>query len=47
MGTLGYGAESVPVAVEEIAPAEWAEKTYKADILAKPGALYKRPGYEM
>jgi len=39
--------KSVSVAVEEISPAEWAEKVYKPDILNTPGKLYKKPGYSM
>lgn len=47
MKTLGYGADSVSVAFEEVAASDWAEQVYQADILAKPEALYKRPGYTM
>jgi len=39
--------KSVSVAVEEIPPAEWAEKVYKPDILNTTGKLYKKPGYSM
>ena len=39
--------KSVSVAIEEIAPADWAEKVYKPDILNTPGKLYKKPGYSM
>jgi 4-oxalocrotonate tautomerase len=28
MDVLGYGAESVSVALEEVAPEDWAEKVY-------------------
>jgi 4-oxalocrotonate tautomerase len=45
MESTGYGAESVSVALEEFAPADWTEKVYKPDILGSPGKLYKRPGY--
>ena len=44
---LGYGDESVSVSVEEIAASDWAEKVYMADIQAKPGQLYKKPGYNV
>jgi 4-oxalocrotonate tautomerase len=37
--------ESVSVAFEEIASADWAEKVYHPDIVGKPGQLYKKPGY--
>jgi 4-oxalocrotonate tautomerase len=38
---------SVSVAIEEVKPADWAEKVYKPDILNTPGKLYKKPGYSM
>jgi 4-oxalocrotonate tautomerase len=33
MSSLGYGKESVSVSVEEIAPGDWTDKVYRADIL--------------
>ena len=47
MDVLGYGEESVSVAMEEVKPGDWAEKVYKPDILGKSKGLYKRPGYTM
>ena len=44
---LHYGDESVSVALEEVAPAEWAEKVYRPDIVEKVATLYRKPGYEM
>ena len=44
---LHYGDESVSVALEEVAPADWAEKVYRPDIVEKVATLYKKPGYEM
>ena len=44
---LHYGDESVSVALEEVAPAEWAEKVYRPDIVEKAATLYKKPGYDM
>ncbi len=38
---------SVSVAIEEIKPADWAEKVYKPDILNPRGKIYKKPGYSM
>jgi 4-oxalocrotonate tautomerase len=38
---------SVSVAIEEIKPADWAEKVFKPDILNKQDKLYKKPGYSM
>jgi 4-oxalocrotonate tautomerase len=37
--------KSVSVAIEEIAPADWAEKVYKPDIIEKQETLIKKPGY--
>lgn len=44
---LGYGDESVSVAMEEVGPRDWAEKVYKGDIQDKRAKLYKKPGYTM
>ena len=46
MDVLGYGEESVSVAMEEVEPEDWAEKVYKPDIVNKPEQLYKKPGYD-
>jgi len=37
--------KTISVAIEEVAPADWAEKVYRPDILEKEAALYKKPGY--
>ena len=44
---LNYGDESVSVALEEVTPAEWAEKVYRPDTVEKAATLYKKPGYTM
>jgi 4-oxalocrotonate tautomerase len=44
---LNYGDESVSVALEEVTPAEWAEKVYRPDTVEKTATLYKKPGYTM
>ncbi len=44
--TLGYGDEAVSVALEEVAPNDWAEKVYRPDILDKHAMIYKKPGYD-
>jgi len=41
----GNGEESISVAIEDVAPSDWAERVYKPDILARPDTLYKKPGY--
>jgi 4-oxalocrotonate tautomerase len=45
MATLDDSEESVSVAMEEVKAADWAEKVYKPEILAKRDTLYKEPGY--
>lgn len=45
MNVLNYGENSISVAIEEIGPEEWAEQVYRPEILEKPEALYKKPGY--
>jgi 4-oxalocrotonate tautomerase len=47
MDVLGYGEESVSVAMEEVEPQDWAEQVYKPDIVNKPEQLYKKPGYDL
>jgi 4-oxalocrotonate tautomerase len=47
MDVLGYGEESVSVAMEEVEPQDWAEQVYKPDIVKKPEQLYKKPGYDL
>jgi 4-oxalocrotonate tautomerase len=42
---LGYGAESVSVALEEVAPRDWDRHVYEPDIAAKADRLYQLPGY--
>ena len=44
---LGYGEESVSVAMEEVEARDWAEKVYKPDIVGKPDQLYKEPAYDL
>lgn len=42
---LGYGTESVSVALEEVAPRDWDRDVYEPDIAAKVDRLYRKPGY--
>ncbi|WP_323013299.1 tautomerase family protein [Devosia sp.] len=44
---LGYGEDSVSVAIEEVPSGSWGEKVYPPDIAAKQDQLYKPPGYTM
>ena len=43
---LGYGEESVSVAMEEIAAKDWRAQVYEPDILAQRDRLTKQPGYD-
>jgi len=43
---IGSADESISVAIEDIAPGEWAEKVYKPDIKGKWDTVYKKPGYD-
>lgn len=47
MNVLGYGEESVSVAMEEIRSEDWREEVYKPDIIDASDKLYKKPGYKM
>jgi 4-oxalocrotonate tautomerase len=47
MKALNYGEESVSVSFEEIAADRWRDEVYQPDIIGKPDALYKKPGYKM
>jgi len=45
---LGYGEESVSVAMEEIDSADWRTEVYDPDIRDRPaGEVYKALGYTM
>jgi 4-oxalocrotonate tautomerase len=44
---LGYGPDSVSVAMQEVTAEDWAEQVYRPDILGAGGRLYKKPGYRM
>lgn len=45
MVTTGNGEDAVSVSIEDVQPSDWAETVYRPDVLAKPGTLYKKPGY--
>lgn len=47
MSILDLGEESVSVAIEEVAPQNWAEQVYKPDIERKPQQIFKEPGYDL
>ena len=41
----GCAESSVSVAIEEVAPEDWAEAVYRPDILDKDETLVRKPGY--
>ncbi len=43
--TLDCPRFDVSIGIEDVSPVDWAERVYQPDILAKPGTIYKRPGY--
>ena len=45
MRILHTTKNSLSVAIEEVAPGDWMADVYEPDILAKPEASYKQPGY--
>jgi len=47
MDVLNCGEEPVSLAIEEINPADWAEKVYKPQIINGLWKLYKTPGYRI
>lgn len=45
VATANCAETSVSVGIEDVASDVWTEQVYKPDILGKPAALYKKPGY--
>ncbi len=43
---VGCGDESISVAIEDVAPADWKRTVYDTDILGAGDNLYKKPGYK-
>ena len=46
MATTNSAEASVSVGIEEVAPADWKDQVWNPDIAAKPGTLFKKPGYQ-
>ena len=46
MASAGCAERAVSVAIEDVAPADWAERVYVPDIVEQPDRIYKRPGYD-
>lgn len=42
---LGSSDDSISVAIEDVAPADWTDKVYVSDIQGQPDLIYKKPGY--
>ena len=45
VSVLNCDEKVVSVTIEEVKPADWAQKVYKPDILENRDKLYKQPGY--
>jgi 4-oxalocrotonate tautomerase len=45
IAALNSAEKSVSVAIEDVEPADWAEKVYRPDIIGNAERLYKKPGY--
>ncbi len=43
--TLDCPNFDVSVGIEDVRPADWADRVYRPDVLAKPETIYKQPGY--
>lgn len=37
--------DSISVAIEDVAPADWFAKVYEPEIAGKPDLIFKTPGY--
>lgn len=46
MASAHCAASSVSVGIEDVAPGDWLETVYRPEIEAKPGNIYKPPGYD-
>jgi 4-oxalocrotonate tautomerase len=44
---IGSADKSISVAIEDIAPEDWAGMVYGPDIKAKWDTVYKKPGYTL
>lgn len=42
---LGYGADSISVGIEDVAPKDWVAQVYRPDIAGKSDTIFKKPGY--
>jgi 4-oxalocrotonate tautomerase len=47
VAVAGCAESSVSVAIEEVAPEDWAESVYRPDILDKEETLIRKPGYNL
>ena len=45
VATTGCPERVVSVAIEEVAPEDWADTVYKPEILDRPEQIYVKPGY--
>ncbi len=45
MLTANCAEAAVSVSIEDVAAGDWTETVYEPDIAARPGTLFKKPGY--
>ena len=46
VAVAGCAERSVSVAIEDVAPEDWADTVYRPDILDKPETIIQKPGYD-
>jgi 4-oxalocrotonate tautomerase len=46
MASAGCSEKAVSVAIEDVAPEDWAEQVYRPEIAARMDSLYRKPGYD-
>lgn len=44
--SAGSSEAAVSVSIEDVDPKDWVEAVYRPDILARPEALVRKPGYD-
>ena len=45
INAIDASEKSISVAIQDVEKENWTETVYKPDILANPGLIYKKPGY--
>jgi 4-oxalocrotonate tautomerase len=45
VSALGSKQDAISIGIEDVAPAEWADRVHGPDVLAKSDTIYKQPGF--